>query len=367
MKVIAICLLIFSCLWSVFTLAAPFDTARLAAEEGRFEDVISVLSEMIQAGELDEQDKVIAYSNRGIAYTLQGSYQLARQDLNEAIQLDPEHSLTQNQLGIIAEHVDSDIPAAVKWYERAAEQGFAPAQTNLGDLYLIGKASTGVRGEDYALAQGWYSKAVAQDYMLARVSLAVMYRDGLGTAADPDMAVKLFTQAAKDGSVQAHYFLGKAMESGEGIRRDYAGAAMHYQTAAERGDARAQNALGYLYRRGKGVQRSYETAVHWYRLATANGNVEAINRLAWILATCPEQRFCDGDEAVKLATTAVEQNATAGYLDTLAAAHARNGNFAEAIHIVESFLETLDPGSDSYRRYKGRLDLYRTEQPFQSD
>ncbi len=367
MKVIRNGLCIFTFLWIVLAQAAPFDSARLAAEEGRYEDVIKVLSDMIQAGGLDDQDKVIAYSNRGIAYSLLESYQLARQDLSEAIKLDPVHQLTQNHLGILAEHVDVDIPLAIKWYQRAAEQGFAPAQTNLGDLYLSGKASSGVRSDDYAIALDLYNKAVAQNYMLARVSLGVLYRDGLGVKADPEMAVQLFTQAAQEGSAEAHYLLGRILESGRGVTQDYAEAASHYQIAAERGNDRAQNALGYLYRSGRGVPRDYEAAVSWYRLASSRGNIQAINRLAWILATCPEQRFCDGDEALKLATTAIQQNNSPGYLDTLAAAHARTGNYAEAVNIIESFLKNLEPGSASYRRYQKRLDLYRAKQPFQSD
>jgi TPR repeat protein len=367
LKVSQICLLICVSWWAILVQAEPFDAARVAAEEGRYEDVVKILSELINAGGLDDPDKVIAHSNRGIAYSLLETYDLARQDLNTAIQLDPAHALTRNHLGILAEHVDGDIPTAIKWYERAAGQGFAPAQTNLGDLYLAGKASTGVRREDYVIAADWYQKAIAQNYMLARVSLGIMYRDGLGVKADPEAAVGLFTEAAQASSPDAHYLLGSALESGQGVKRDYTSAAAHYQVAAEAGIGRAQNALGYLYRRGAGVPKNYEAAIKWYRLASAQGIIEATNRLAWLLATCPEQRFCNGAEALDLATAAVRQNSSPGYLDTLAAAQARVGNFAEAIALIESLLQQLDPDSDNYKRYTTRLDDYQAHRPFQSD
>ena len=44
---------------------------------------------------------------------------------------------------------------AVQWYRKAAEQGLAEAQYNLGVMYAKGE---GVR-QNYKIAKGWFGKA----------------------------------------------------------------------------------------------------------------------------------------------------------------------------------------------------------------
>ena len=53
--------------------------------------------------------------------------------------------------------VPQDDKTAVKWYRLAAEQGYAPAQSNLGFMYSKGK---GVM-EDDVYAHMWYSIAAS--------------------------------------------------------------------------------------------------------------------------------------------------------------------------------------------------------------
>ena len=56
---------------------------------------------------------------------------------------------------------------AVKWHRRAAEQGHAISQYNLGNLIRSGK---GVQ-QDYVEAYKWYNLAAAQGNDLARLDL----------------------------------------------------------------------------------------------------------------------------------------------------------------------------------------------------
>ena len=51
-----------------------------------------------------------------------------------------------------------DYAAAVKWYRRAAEQGHASAQFNLGVMYDGGQGVL----QDYAAAVKWYRRAAEQ-------------------------------------------------------------------------------------------------------------------------------------------------------------------------------------------------------------
>ena len=59
--------------------------------------------------------------------------------------------------------IGQDYAEAVKWYRKAAEQGFAGAQLNLGLCYYNGD---GVE-RDYDEAMKWIRKAAEQNYDLA--------------------------------------------------------------------------------------------------------------------------------------------------------------------------------------------------------
>lgn len=53
------------------------------------------------------------------------------------------------------EGVKQDYIKAFEWYEKAAKQGFAMAQFNIGDMYANGQ---GVK-QDKKIAKEWFGKA----------------------------------------------------------------------------------------------------------------------------------------------------------------------------------------------------------------
>ncbi|MFO6298316.1 tetratricopeptide repeat protein [Rahnella selenatireducens] len=75
------------------------------------------------------------------------------------------------------------------WYEKAAKQGFAEAQFNLGLLYE--------KSGEYPQAREWYSKAAEQSFTKAQVNLGVLYNQGLGGDIDYEKSRVLFTKAAE--------------------------------------------------------------------------------------------------------------------------------------------------------------------------
>ena len=70
--------------------------------------------------------------------------------------------------------VRQDDAQAVQWYRKAAEQGDAKAQSNLGLMYYNGQ---GVR-QDYIQAVQWYRKAAEQGLADAQYNLGVAYVKG---------------------------------------------------------------------------------------------------------------------------------------------------------------------------------------------
>ena len=86
-----------------------------------------------------------------------------------------DNALAQYELAALYHRgagVDRDILRAARWYERAAEQGYAEAQYRLGNMYLMGE---GVRQSDTEAAH-WFEKAAQQDHGDARSNLANLQR-----------------------------------------------------------------------------------------------------------------------------------------------------------------------------------------------
>ncbi|CEN48114.1 conserved hypothetical protein [Capnocytophaga canimorsus] len=66
--------------------------------------------------------------------------------------------------------VSKDYYEAVKWYRKAAEQGDASGQNNLGDMYYYGYGVP----KDKAEAVKWYQKSARQGSEYSRIMLRIL-------------------------------------------------------------------------------------------------------------------------------------------------------------------------------------------------
>ncbi|REJ66801.1 MAG: tetratricopeptide repeat protein [Planctomycetota bacterium] len=92
--------------------------------------------------------------------------------------------------------------------------------------------------------------------------------------------------------------------------------------------------------------------------------VDPYNARAWLLATCRDPDFHDGPRAVEDATRACDMTEfrNAGFLNTLAAAHARNGDYDMAIQRQN---EAMELAPDSWGEWcRARLAEYEKGQPY---
>ena len=345
---------------------AELEEAQLAANEGRYSDVVNLLTGVLEEKELDEASRVVAHSNRGIAYSLLNAYALARKDLNSALKLNPDHALTMNHLGLLAEQVEKDYGVAADYYERASALGFSASRVNLAKLFMSGRGVPQTDEKAFELLQ----QAALEEYAMAYTPLGEMMAEGKGTKRNSRAAVAMFQKSASAGIADGQYALADAYERGVGVGGSNAKAAEYYLKAAVQGHGRAQNSLGYLYRRGSGVPQNFLEAAKWYRLAADQGVPSAMNRLAWLLAGCPEPEICNGELAVELVQRAFEQKDfneadRASYEDSLAAGYARSGQFDMAIETMTRTLSNLRPGDRQYAGFARRLALYQTGIPKQ--
>jgi len=114
-----------------------------------------------------------------------------------------------------------------------------------------------------------YFKAAEQGDAVAQYNLGVLYHEGHGVPQDDAQALAWWRKAAEQGDVAAQYNLGRLYYDGHGVLQDYTEAALWWRKAAERGDAATQFSLGGLYYSGQGVPQDYAEAYFWYGLAAA--------------------------------------------------------------------------------------------------
>ena len=192
------------------------------------------------------------------------------------------HAISQYNLGFCYEEklgVEQDYAESFKWYKKSAEQGYDDAQWKLGYCYEHGQ---GVE-KNYVDAAKWYKKVAEKtDFLgraLAQYNLGYHYYNGIGVAKDYSEAFKWFKMAAENGDKSAQCYVGVCYEKGQGVVQNYSEAFKWYKKSAEKGNVFAQNNLGYCYYFGRGVDKNYTEAVKWYKQAAKNGNPNAIKRL----------------------------------------------------------------------------------------
>jgi TPR repeat protein len=117
--------------------------------------------------------------------------------------------------------VEKDAVQAVHWYRKAAEQGYAAAQLNLGLVYAEGEGVA----KDAVQAVRWYRKAAVQGVAPAQYNLGRMYANGEGVQQNLHKAARWWQKAADQGHVGAHFNLGQLNEQ----QGEYQAALVHYR------------------------------------------------------------------------------------------------------------------------------------------
>jgi tetratricopeptide (TPR) repeat protein len=220
-----------------------------------------------------------------------------------------------------------DFDEAIRLYTKAIESGEL-SREDLSNAYFNRGVSWYNKG-DYDKAIADYSKAIEINPEWSR---CYYYRGNVwGTKGDYDRAIADFTKAIE-------------------IDPEYA---LAYNN---RGDAWQE----------KG---DYDRAITDYTktIGIAPEYVNALNGLAWLMATCREERYRDGNRAVEFAEKAVELEDDAGILDTLAAAYAEAGRFQDAIETQEIAITKLkqeDGTTKDQDEFEQHLSSYKARKPW---
>ena len=145
------------------------------------------------------------------------------------------------------EGVEPDTQKAFFYFRIAAERNMVEAQSRLASYYL------GETMRDYPKALRWARRAADKGDESAILTLATIYRYGLGLLKDEGRAASLYLDLDKKGSVAASSRLGYMYSHGQGVEQDYSLAFHYYQKAHRGGNVSATNNLADLYEKGHGV------------------------------------------------------------------------------------------------------------------
>jgi len=296
--------------------------------------------------------------NQAMAYLDQGQHQRAITRLDRAIQLEPKHPLLHAIRGD-AYLAKGDWDRAIADFDEAVRLApkFAIAYSD--------RAAAHIAKEDWARAVADCDAAIRLEPTLAfaYANRAVAY-SGAGQAdkaiADCDKALGLEPDFA-----QAYANRGEARV----LKGDYARAIADCAQAIELDPTTGS---AYLHRGvALGHQGEHEKAAADLKQAVTLDPLGwlAQERLAWLLATCPKDALRDGVAAVTLATQACEVTKwrRPRYLETLAAACAEAGRFADAVKWQKQAIESPAYPQGELAAARKRLELYEAGKPHREE
>jgi TPR repeat protein len=188
-------------------------------------------------------------------------------DGNKWLKRSAEAATTQyphalHELGLLHEKgldgiIFKDLSYSVQLYAHAAELGYAPSASRLGEAYEFGYLNC---NRDAAASIYYYTIAASQGIPEACFALSAWYISGEKEVFEPseEKAYYWANMAAKMGYAKGQFALGYFIESGLGCSKDESTAMGWYKKAAEQGDQQAIQRLqtGKHVRPKKNSQKS---------------------------------------------------------------------------------------------------------------
>jgi RNA polymerase sigma factor (sigma-70 family) len=344
--------------------------------------VIADLTQAIRLG----SGNVKANKQRGLAWAAKGDYDKAIADYDKAIPLDPNDASTYGRAWAEKKQYDRAIADLSKAIE---------LESKLVDAYLErGRAWDNKKDWDKAISD--FSEAIRLDPQNPYVysSRGEVWRE----KGQFDRAMADFDESIRRGPQEALCYvvrgrmwayqkeLDRAIaDLEEAIRLDPKETFAYHSRGGvwlDKGDSDKAIAdfnesirldphlagSDYLYRGWAWYQKTrYGKAIADFNEAArlAPEWPEGYHARAWLWATCPEERYRDGEKAVESATKACDLTKwkEAAYLETLAAAHAEAGDFESAVK-WQTKANELYTDAEEKTGSETRLKLYRGKEPY---
>ena len=265
-----------------------------------------------------------AHSNLGLALREQGHVAEAIDHYRKALEINPDLVTAHHNLGL-ALHSQGNFAEAIRHYRRAIEINPGFARTH----FDLARALVNLGQIEEAAFECSRTLELNPDFLEVYSTVARI----LAGRGQMDDAIGLLHTALK-------------------IKPD---------------DAEARYNLGiFLYQKG----RLSEAMAQWNELIHIQPEyVPVLNEVAWALATDPEASVRDGTRAVELAQRAVKLSGgqEPNFLDTLAAAQAEAGQFAEAVKTAEQAVAVASSQNNTAlaEGIRTRIKLYQSGSGYQ--
>jgi TPR repeat protein len=131
---------------------------------------------------------------------------------------------------------------------------------------------------DPAGSRAWVEKAARQGYARVQCDLGVMLKNGLDIAQDLANGLRYLQAAARLGDAYAEDYLGRFAESGLIGDPSPSEAYMHYLKASEMGSAWGAYNVARMHEHVIGVDESPTEALRWYMKVASNGDTDLLGQ-----------------------------------------------------------------------------------------
>lgn len=208
-----------------------------------------------------------------------------------------------------------DVPGAMRWFQRAADAGYAPARQRLGQI-AFDEASTEHKARRLTAAVPGYEKSAGYGNTSAMLALGGLHASGSLPKKDTVAAKAWFEKAIAAGDARGTAML-KLMNTAEAQftkqqtleaaikaynEKDFVAARAGWEKGAADGDVYSMFNLGTLYENGQGVTRDYVIAKTWYEKALALKHpdaAEALKEIAGYTLGIDELALADKEDEAK--------------------------------------------------------------------
>lgn len=171
---------------------------------------------------------------------------------------------SQNEVGVMYKYglgVEKDDAQAFEWYQKSADQGYALAQRNVGFCYKFGK---GVE-KDMSKAYDWLLKAAEGGNASAQNEVAWMLYTGEDVPQDLHKAFEWAQKAVEQEDPFGYGTLAEMYYKGKGVAQDKAKAFELYSKGAELEDRESTRMLAIMYKKGEGTKKDKKKAAYWQK------------------------------------------------------------------------------------------------------
>jgi localization factor PodJL len=200
----------------------------------------------------------------------------ARVEQPDAAQLDAAKDKAAADTKVVATG-QPELPAGLQPASlvEAVKKADPLAYFELGSRYTDGRGGIKI---DLTAAAKWYQLAADKGFAPAEYRLASFLEKGTGVPRDIDKAKNLYLDAAQKGNASAMHNLAVLYATGAAGTPDFNQAAQWFEQAANLNVRDSQFNLAILYARGSGVKQDLTESYKWFGVAAKQGDQDAAQK-----------------------------------------------------------------------------------------